>query len=110
MLFLLYINDIVDDLETGFFLFADDSKLFSHIKSKGDIDKLHRDLSRLETWSDRWLLRFHPGKCHVLSLGKFDAMSKLSLRHGEYSLCGQQLEHVDEERDLGVIVDSELTS
>ena len=109
LLFLLYINDIVDELETALFLFADDSKLFQHIKTKADIATLQRDLVRLEQWSERWLLRFHPGKCHVLSLGSFEALSKLSLRHGEYTLCGQTLDHVDEERDLGVIVDDELT-
>ena len=108
LLFLLYINDILDDLETSLLLFADDSKLFNHIRAQEDMDALQRDLSRLEAWSGLWLLRFHPDKCHVLSFGKEDAMSKLQLFHGQYSLCGHLLDHVEEEKDLGVIVDSQL--
>ena len=116
LLFLLFINDITDDLETHLLLFADDSKLYQHIRSQADMEALQRDLARLERWSTTWLLRFHPDKCHVLSLGKFDALAKLSakqpelrLHHQPYTLCNHVLEHVDEERDLGVIIDGPLT-
>ena len=106
VLFLIFINDIVDELETDMLLFADDSKLFKHITSRDDCLAIQRDLTKLENWSNTWLLRFHPGKCHVLSLGKLDQ----SPCHAyEYELCGHKLEHVFEERDLGVIIDCELT-
>ena len=72
------------------------------------MDALQRDLSRLEAWSGLWLLKFHPDKCHVLSFGKEDVMSKLQLFHGQYSFCGHLLDHVEEEKDLGVIIDSQL--
>ena len=106
LLFLLFINDIADDLETNLLLFADDSKLFQQIRSKEDMVALQRDLQRLEGWSQRWLLKFHPDKCHVLSLGKLD---QIPCHAYEYELCGHKLEHVFEERDLGVIIDCELT-
>ena len=96
LLFLLYINNIVDDLECSFLLFADDSKLFKHIKTAEDIASVQRDLQRLEAWSEKWLLKFHPGKCHVLSLGKFDSRTLADDSPtwvGEYSLCGHVLEH-----------------
>ena len=109
LLFLLFINDIADDLETNLLLFADDSKLYSAIRSAEDIHALQRDLVRLEAWSDKWLLKFHPDKCHVLSFGREDAMANLDLWHGQYQLCGHTLDHVSEEKDLGVIVDSQLS-
>ena len=117
ILFLVFINDIVDDLETNIFLFADDSKLFNQIRSYDDMAAVQRDLVKLEAWSDRWLLRFHPGKCHVLTLGGLDTLSKQTdadgqpviLWHVDYKLCGQNLEHVEQERDLGVIIDGDLT-
>ena len=105
LLFLIYINDIVDNLETSLLLFADDSKLSKHISTQDDIDALQRDLLRLEDWSSKWLLRFHPDKCHVLSLGRFEDIPCWAF---DYKLCGHTLEHVFEEKDLGVVIDSEL--
>ena len=109
LLFLLFINDIGDELETNLLLFADDSKLYNSIRTREDIDTLQRDLVRLEDWSEKWLLRFHPDKCHVLSFGREDAMANLNLRHAQYQLCGHTLDHVNEEKDLGVIVDTRLS-
>ena len=109
ILFVLYINDIMDQLETNMLLFADDSKLYNHVSintAQENCSAIQRDLSRLEEWSNSWLLRFHPGKCHVLSLGEF---MKTPCRAFDYQLCGQSLDHVFEERDLGVIIDSSLT-
>ena len=31
---------------------------------------LQRDLETLKTWSDRWLLKFHPSKCYCINIGK----------------------------------------
>ena len=43
-------------------------------------------------------------KCHVLTLGKFD-----NIKHTErYKIWNQELERVFEEKDLGIIIDSEL--
>ena len=47
---------------------------------------------------------FSPKKCNVLTLGKF-----YNITHTEkYTLHRQELEHVFEQRDLGVILDAEL--
>ena len=55
-------------------------------------------------WKHKWLLKFNPEKCHVLTIGKFE-----HIRHTErYHLYGNELDHVFEEKDLGVHVDSEL--
>ena len=50
------------------------------------------------------VIEFPPGKCHVLTLGRFE-----NIRYTErYRICQKELEHVFEEKDLGVIMDSEL--
>ena len=72
LLFVLYINDILDNVESEGLLFADDTKIYRAITSKEDAQSLQSDLNTLEEWSDEWLLRFHPDKCHVLTLGKFE--------------------------------------
>ena len=104
------INDIVDDIQfCELFLFADDSKLCKLIQSKEDQEQLQKVLETLEDWSRKWLLRFHPGKCHVLSLGDSNAPLPDRCHAATYELEHHKLETVFEERDLGVIVDNELS-
>ena len=104
LLFVIYINDLPDNVNSFVYLFADDTKLMRKIKSDEDAKALQRDLNELEEWSNKWLLRFNPDKCHVLTIGKFE-----NIRHTErYKLYGNELEHVFEEKDLGVHIDSEL--
>ena len=87
------------------FLFTDDTKLFKEINCEQDAIRLQKDIDAMENWSKNWLLKFHPNKCHVLTLGKF-----WNIIHAHpYAIGGSLLEHVDQEKDLGVLIDSELT-
>ena len=104
-LFIIYINDILDKISSDGFLFADDTKIFRRILNKEDADALQSDLDALEEWSNIWLLRFNPEKCHVLSLGKLED-TKFTKR---YKLYNNELDHVFEEKDLGVTIDSNLS-
>ena len=72
ILFVLYINDMPEVIhkDSYLYLFADDTKVFRHIKSQADIEQLQDDVDNLVTWSKTWLLRFHPDKCVSISLGK----------------------------------------
>ena len=60
MLFIIYINDLLDDINS------------SPITSQEDVLSLQSDNDLLENWSNLWHSNFHPDKCHMLSLGKFD--------------------------------------
>ena len=104
ILFIVYINDILDKIKSDGFLFADDTKIFRSITCKEDAVALQSDISVLEEWSNRWLLKFNPKKCHVLSLGKFEH-TMYTMR---YEVYGAEMEHVFEEKDLGVTIDSQL--
>ena len=105
ILFIIFINDILDNISSEGFLFADDTKVFRSIQSKADADALQADINTLEEWSNTWLLRFNPKKCHVLSLGKIeDTMYTM-----RYKVYGNEMEHVFDEKDLGVTIDSQLT-
>ena len=105
LLFVLYINDLPDTVQSNVLLFADDTKIFNHISSIDDAIALQKDIDALNHWSDKWLLKFNTDKCHVLTLGKFE---KIMYTH-RYTLYGDELDHIFEEKDLGVIFDMELT-
>jgi hypothetical protein len=102
VLFVLYINDLPESIKSHTFLFADDTKIFSEISNPADQEKLQRDLTSLHTWSERWLLRFNLEKCKVLRLG-----AQQQQNHN-YQLNDSKLEQVNEIRDLGVKIDSQL--
>ena len=104
LLFVLYINDLPELLDSKTFMFADDTKLFRKINSKNDALILQSDITSLEAWSNKWLLEFNSDKCHILTLGKFD-----NIRYTyRYRICEHELEHVCDEKDSGVTFDAEL--
>ena len=105
LLFVIYINDILDNIKSEGLLFADDTKIFHSILTREDALTLESDITTLEEWSKRWLLRFNPDKYHVLSLGRFD---NIMYTH-RYSIYSKEMEHVFEEKDLGITMDSDLT-
>ena len=72
-------------------MFADDTKVYQTIESEEDTSAVQRDLLRLEEWSAKWQLLFHPGKCKVLTLGDLDKIVRP--RSCKYELHGTVLEH-----------------
>ena len=104
ILFIICINDLLENIESEVLLFADDIKNFNHIATRADALTLQSDIDSVESWSQKWLLTFHPDKCHVLTTGKFE-----NIRHTHrYSVYEKELEHVFEKKHLGVIMDSDL--
>ena len=85
ILFVLYVNDLPDNLKSECYMFADDTKVLKNLSSKEDNLVLQKDILELENWSKRWLLRFHPEKCKVLAIGKHQS-PKFT-----YTLCDTEL-------------------
>ena len=63
ILFLFYVNDILDTVNTNVKMFADDTKIFRILKNKSDCEILQADLDNLSEWSNRWCLTFNTSKC-----------------------------------------------
>ena len=62
-MFILFINDLPDEIKSDVYLFADDTKIFRNIIDGEDKEIVQDDLENLENWSNTWLLKFHPEKC-----------------------------------------------
>jgi len=107
ILFLIYINDIVDNLNCPAYLFADDMKIFSGASSRMDSVRLQADLDTVVTWTKKWLLKLNAGKCKVLTLGRADKRYPFTYRIQD-GTNNQDLSSSLEEKDLGVLVDSNL--
>ena len=103
ILFVLFINDMPEAVESLCLLFADDAKLFRNVNLRDEVSHklLQRDIEKLAEWSEKWQLPFNTGKCKCLNIGNSDPCQR-------YRMKGQKLEQISEEKDLGVIVDKEL--
>jgi len=97
ILFVIYINDLPENVSSNVKMFADDTKLYKHINNEDDCRVLQEDLTALQRWSSTWLLRFNASKCKRMHMG-----------HGnmgvEYQLGEESIPHGTEEKDLGVII------
>ena len=103
LIFLLFINDMQDDLVCTLRLFADDALLYHKITHNDDTLALQSDLDKLGLWADRWQMLFHPSKCYKMSV--FRSRSPVVK---DYTLCNQTLVAVEQHPYLGVLLSSNL--
>ena len=71
------------------------------IRSMEDRKKLQAALDGLVKWADQWGMAFKVDKCKVMHIGHANPLH-------EYSMNGKKLAQTDKEKDLGVIVASNL--
>jgi hypothetical protein len=98
-LFLAYVNDIPDIVESNIKMFADDTKIWLKVISQFDIETLQGDLNRLCEWSRKWLLKFHVGKCKRMHLGHSNTHHEYTMADGA---CEMILIESEKEKDLGI--------
>ena len=102
LLFLVYINDLEDGIKSSILKFADDTKMFRKISNTGDTRQLQEDLDVLIQWSKKWQMLFNVEKCKVMHIGNPKDPK------ANYFMQGCQLDECLEEKDLGVLISSDL--
>ena len=102
LLFLLYINDLPDNLSTRVRLFADDCILYTPIRTQNDSSLRQNDLLKLQKWQDTWLMKFNPDKCYTMTLATRTPTSNM------YTVCGQTLTSVNSHCYLGIHLSNTL--
>jgi hypothetical protein len=103
LLFVIFINDMPDDIRSELYLFADDTKIFNEISDEACKELLQESISDLFEWSQLWLLKFHPDKCRILSIGN------RAREANKYTMGEKNLKVSEEgEKDLGILIDERL--
>ncbi len=99
LLFLIFINNIADDLTDGTScrLFTDDCLLYRSIRNEQDNRILQNDLTSLEKWENDWCMNFNPTKCKCLRVPAGRKVFEF-----DYRVHGEALEIVKHEKYLGV--------
>ena len=71
LLFLIYINDIVDDIHSCIRLFADDTSLYIIVDNPIQAaETLNADLAKIHAWASKWLVTFNPSKSESIILSR----------------------------------------
>ena len=104
LLFLCFINDLPECVDSSTRLFADDCAIYREIVHESDTTKLQEDLNKLSQWETKWGMSFHPDKCNTMHITRSKTHSKTT-----YSLKGQNLEEVNTARYLGLDIRSDLS-
>ena len=105
LLFLIYINDIVDNVHCDIKLFADDTSLFSVVRNNESSEELIRDLERLRLWSWQWKMHFNAEKTEEVI---FSTKRNNPLHH-PLELGNVEIDRKKEHKHIGMVLDSKLS-
>jgi hypothetical protein len=104
LLFILYINDITEGLESEVLIFADDTTLIATgINPEQTAAQLNRDLTRIKLWADKWKVIFNADKSVDMIFTKKDFPPSTPT-----SLNGTAIKRATSHRHLGVYLSTTL--
>ncbi len=101
LLFISYINDLDSGISSDISKFTDDTKVGRPILSDQDAGVLQVELDQLYEWEGKRQMEFNVGKCSILRVGRNNPLHN-------YTLNGTHIGRSRCERDLGVLVGSDL--
>lgn len=104
LMFLLYINDIGENINSKLRLFADDSLLYLAVSTETHCEKLQKDLDTLVNWAETWQMKFNAEKCYVLRI----TTNRKPIKY-EYKMRGHILKAVEHNPYLGVELTNKLS-
>ena len=109
LLFLIYINDLETDIKSNIRFFADDTMLFSIVFDPvTSAISLNNDLSSIQKWAHQWKMEFNPDPTKQATEVLF-SVKKSKPVHPPLWFNGQPVRRMDDQKHLGLILDSKLT-
>ena len=104
LLFLVYINDIVENINSTIILFADDTSLYVIVDNPTDAtEKFNSDMEKIYQWASKWLVTFNPSKYESLLFSR-----KHNRPHHSPSYMNQQpINEVNLHKHLGITFSSD---
>ncbi|MCG7869883.1 MAG: hypothetical protein JAY74_26365 [Candidatus Thiodiazotropha taylori] len=99
LLFLLYINDIVNRVNTNIRLFADDTSLYIIVDTpERAANLLNSDLQEINLWATEWLVDFNPSKTFTMTVSR----KKAGVPHPPLFLANTNIQETDTYKHLGI--------
>ncbi len=107
LLFLIYINDLVNGLECQSYLFADDTSLFDTSENIYDsIPRLALDLEVISLWAQKWKIKINASKTEGLLINKKMNPNQYAIPKIQLNNC--QVNFVNEHKHVGFWLNSNL--
>jgi hypothetical protein len=104
MLFLLYISDLLSNVNATGRRFADDCLVYRTINTTDDAVSLQNNLDTLQQWEKDWLMPLNPDKCEVIRI-----TNKEKIIDAKYTIHGQVFLEANRAKYLGVTIDNTLS-
>ena len=109
LLFLIYINDLPDNLVCRTKLFADDTSIFSTVyESTSSSVNLNKDLSTIKNWAFQWKMAFNPDPNKQATEVIFSRKRK-PVNHPILYFNNSPVTVAPFQKHLGLILDEKLT-
>ena len=101
LLFIIFINDIVNEINAEIKLFADDTSLYLIVDNPSDTAfLLNQDPNQIQRWSEKWLVKFNPNKTETMVISS----KRNKPYHPPLQMNNQDLHVVNSHKHLGVII------
>ena len=106
LLFLIYINDITNNIQSEAFLYANDTMILDVVDSPvASAVKLNSDLTSIAHWADKWMLTINAGKSRSMIF----SIKKHKPDHPPLFLNQSIIPEVNSHCHLGIELSSDLS-
>ena len=109
LFFLVYINDLTEDLRCNVKLFADDTSLFTVIEdSNAAANDMNHDLKLINQWAHSWRMSFNPNP-QKQAVELIFSRKKNEIDHHVVLFNDTPVKKVIEHKHLGIVLDAKLS-
>ena len=106
ILFLIYINDIVTDIQANIRLFADDTSPYVIVENPIEAaNTINSDLEKINNWAKKWLFSFNPNKTKTSIVSK--KINKPP--HPPILMNNHIIEDITEHKHLGIFLSNDCS-
>ena len=108
LLFLIYINDLADNIMSNVKLFADDTSVFNVVFDTDiSAEVLNQDLGAVQDWVYQWKMSFNPDPAKQAEQVIFST-KVFKVEHTAIYFRGSEVETVPHHKHIGLILDETL--
>ena len=104
ILFLTFVNDMPESVNSRCCLFAENSIRYGEVTTESNCVALQQDLDKLEQWENTWGMTFNPSNCNIIHITR-----KKEPMLYTYQIKGTDLNAVENATYLGINITKDLS-